>query len=90
MDVVYSFVNEEMTVFELKNTVAPDDCPKSQKYQWFVADDRGVNKLTFVSSTDSIVEQIREFQGASLRFSERMEKAYFTDDRGVHELYRLK
>lgn len=72
-ETVYYFMNENITLVEIKNTEVPTDSPKDKIYLWLTVEADGrIEQLSFESMAETVVNgnpiNVRKFSNAELRF----------------------
>lgn len=92
-ETLFYFMNENISVVEIKKLGLPDNASKSQKYQWFfiLNEELSLDKLEFESSFIDTVNgneiNVRKFKDAEFRFDDNFGK--FQHKNGGHIIMKV-
>lgn len=85
---LYYFMNENISLLEIKRTDQPEDAPKDEVYHWLAFDNQSqeIRRLSFKSMDKEPIDgneiNIRIFENAELRFTNEFAK--FIENDQVH------
>lgn len=92
-ETLYYFMNENVSVIEIKRTDLPKDSSKEELYQWYfiLNEELSLEKLKFESSFVDQVNgneiNVRKFENAEFRFDDSFGK--FQDKKGGHIIMKV-